>query len=307
MRPVWPGRPYPRGATFDGDGVNFAVFSQVATRVEVCLFDPDDPTREIERFDLPETHRHVWHGYVPGLRARARSTACACTGPTSPSAGTAATRTSCWSTPTPRRCTARWTGRSRCSATPARADDAARPGASIERDSAAGVPKSVVVERLLRLGRRPPPETCPGARRSSTRRTCGASPCCTPTCPSELRGTYAGLAHPAVIEHLTSAGRHRGGAAARARVRRRRLPRGQARCATTGATARWASSRPSSATPAARTPGAQVARVQGDGEGAARGRHRGDPRRRLQPHLRGQPPGPDAVAQGHRQRRPTTG
>ena len=42
-REVWPGRPYPRGATFDGTGVNFAVFSQVATRVEVCLFDPHDP------------------------------------------------------------------------------------------------------------------------------------------------------------------------------------------------------------------------------------------------------------------------
>lgn len=47
-REVWPGKPWPRGATFDGSGVNFAIYSQVATRVEVCLFDPADPAREIE-------------------------------------------------------------------------------------------------------------------------------------------------------------------------------------------------------------------------------------------------------------------
>ena len=66
-REVWPGKPYPRGATFDGTGVNFAVFSQVATRVEVCLFDPQNPSREVERFDLPAMTDDVWHGYVPGL------------------------------------------------------------------------------------------------------------------------------------------------------------------------------------------------------------------------------------------------
>src|SRR3954469_6502558 len=68
MQTVWPGRPHPRGATFDGEGVNFAVFSRVASRVEVCLFATDDPAREIDRFDLIETTGHVFHGYVPGLR-----------------------------------------------------------------------------------------------------------------------------------------------------------------------------------------------------------------------------------------------
>src|SRR5882757_898927 len=66
MRTIRPGRPYPRGATFDGRGVNFAVFSRAATRVEVCLFDSSDPARE-ERFDLPEVAGHTWHGYVPDL------------------------------------------------------------------------------------------------------------------------------------------------------------------------------------------------------------------------------------------------
>src|SRR3954469_14771673 len=67
MREVWPGKPYPRGATYDGKGVNFAVFSHVADRVEICLYDPAEPAREIDRFDLPMVTGHVWHGYAPGL------------------------------------------------------------------------------------------------------------------------------------------------------------------------------------------------------------------------------------------------
>ena len=67
MPPILPGKPEPRGATFDGRGVNFAVFSRVATRVEVCLFDPQRPEAETGRFDLPETSGFTFHGYVPGL------------------------------------------------------------------------------------------------------------------------------------------------------------------------------------------------------------------------------------------------
>ena len=58
------GRPFPLGATWDGLGVNFAVFSANATRIEVCLFDNDGNT-ETERFDLPEYTDEVWHGYLP--------------------------------------------------------------------------------------------------------------------------------------------------------------------------------------------------------------------------------------------------
>jgi len=62
--PVREGHPFPLGATWDGLGVNFAVFSAHATRVEVCLFDKDGNT-EIERIELPEYTDEVWHGYVP--------------------------------------------------------------------------------------------------------------------------------------------------------------------------------------------------------------------------------------------------
>ncbi len=60
------GLPYPLGATFDGDGVNFAVFSQHASRMTLCLFD--DAGNETLLVDLPERSGHVWHGYFPGMR-----------------------------------------------------------------------------------------------------------------------------------------------------------------------------------------------------------------------------------------------
>ncbi len=64
---VWPGRSYPLGATWDGAGVNFAVFSEHATKVELCLFDSPDATKESARIPLPEFTDQVWHGYFPDL------------------------------------------------------------------------------------------------------------------------------------------------------------------------------------------------------------------------------------------------
>ena len=63
-----PGMPQPLGASCDGIGTNFAVFSANATRIELCLFDPSG-RREIARYDLPECTDEVWHGYLPQLRA----------------------------------------------------------------------------------------------------------------------------------------------------------------------------------------------------------------------------------------------
>ncbi|MGC4031526.1 MAG: glycogen debranching protein GlgX [Tepidisphaeraceae bacterium] len=65
MPRVWPGRPYPLGATFDGAGVNFAIFSEHATKVELCLFDSIDSTKESQRIELKEQTDLVWHGYLP--------------------------------------------------------------------------------------------------------------------------------------------------------------------------------------------------------------------------------------------------
>src|SRR6195952_126757 len=61
------GRPFPLGATWDGLGVNFALFSAHATKVELCLFDSDGET-ELDRIELPEYTDEVWHGYLPDAR-----------------------------------------------------------------------------------------------------------------------------------------------------------------------------------------------------------------------------------------------
>jgi isoamylase len=62
---VWPGSPYPPGATWDGRGVNFALFSEHATKVELCLFETVDAQSEVSRFALPERTDQAWHGYLP--------------------------------------------------------------------------------------------------------------------------------------------------------------------------------------------------------------------------------------------------
>jgi glycogen operon protein len=64
---VWPGQPYPLGATWDGRGVNFAIYSEHATQVELCLFDSSEAMRESARIALPENTDLVWHGYFPDL------------------------------------------------------------------------------------------------------------------------------------------------------------------------------------------------------------------------------------------------
>jgi isoamylase len=64
---LWPGRPHPRGATWDGQGVNFALFSEQAQKVELCLFDASG-RHEVQRIALREYTDHVWHGYLPEAR-----------------------------------------------------------------------------------------------------------------------------------------------------------------------------------------------------------------------------------------------
>ena len=67
MRAVRPGNPYPRGATWDGEGVNFSLFSENATRVELCLFDATG-RHEVQRIALNEHTDQIWHCYLPEAR-----------------------------------------------------------------------------------------------------------------------------------------------------------------------------------------------------------------------------------------------
>ncbi|GHA79451.1 glycogen debranching protein GlgX [Pontibacter akesuensis] len=65
---VYPGHPYPLGATWDGEGVNFALFSENATAVELCLFDTKDASKETNKIKMTERTHHVWHAYLPGIK-----------------------------------------------------------------------------------------------------------------------------------------------------------------------------------------------------------------------------------------------
>ncbi|HEX8761281.1 MAG TPA: glycogen debranching enzyme, partial [Pseudonocardiaceae bacterium] len=65
----WPGAAYPLGATYDGAGTNFALFSEAADKVELCLFDNGDADATETRVRLPEVDGFVWHGYLPGVGA----------------------------------------------------------------------------------------------------------------------------------------------------------------------------------------------------------------------------------------------
>lgn len=68
MTRIWPGQPYPLGATWDGAGTNFALFSENATKVELCLFDSVRAKRESVRLTLPKQTDMVWPGYVPDVQ-----------------------------------------------------------------------------------------------------------------------------------------------------------------------------------------------------------------------------------------------
>ncbi|MFZ0429498.1 MAG: glycogen debranching enzyme, partial [Acidobacteriota bacterium] len=61
---IWPGTPYPLGANYDGSGTNFSIFSEIAERVELCLFSHSGTEK---RVDLPEVTGYCWHGYLPRI------------------------------------------------------------------------------------------------------------------------------------------------------------------------------------------------------------------------------------------------
>src|SRR3990170_3745950 len=65
---VWRGQPYPLGATWDGEGVNFALFSENATGVDLCLFDEPADSKEHVLIPLRERHDQVWHCSLPDVR-----------------------------------------------------------------------------------------------------------------------------------------------------------------------------------------------------------------------------------------------
>jgi glycogen operon protein len=199
---VWPGKPYPRGATYDGTGVNFAVYSKVATRVEVCLFDRNDPTRETGRFDLPQVTDETWHGYVPGLEPGTLY-GLRVHGPYAPEQGHRCNPHKLLVDPYAKALfgEADWKQPVFGYTLGSPQGDLARD----EQDSARGVPKSVVVSDFFDWGNDRPPEI-PWRKTVVYEMHVKGFTKLHPEVPEPLRGTYAGLAHPAAIEHLVKLG-----------------------------------------------------------------------------------------------------
>ena len=199
---VRPGRLSPLGATWDGGGTNFAVFSEHATAVELCLFDPEDPARETLRVALSEKTAHVWHGYLPGV-GPGQLYGYRVSGPWQPERGHRFNPAKLLLDPYARSVAGRvhWDG-------PVFGYPLDHPDKDLardDRDSGPWVPKSVVVDTSFDWGgdrplRTPWNETVIYEThvRGLTMRH--------PDVPPELRGTYAGLATEPVLKHLTELG-----------------------------------------------------------------------------------------------------
>ncbi|MCW2541997.1 MAG: isoamylase [Frankiales bacterium] len=193
---LWPGKPYPLGATYDGSGTNFTLFSEVAERIELCLFDAEGTET---RVDLPEVDGFVWHAFLPGIEPGQRY-GYRVYGPYDPSEG------------------------HRCNPNKLLLDPYAKaidgkfdwdqslfsynfgdPDSRNDEDSAAHMPKSVVINPFFDWGVDRPPKREYADTVIYEAHVKGLTHP-HPGIPAEIRGTYSAIAHPVIIEHLTSLG-----------------------------------------------------------------------------------------------------
>ena len=195
------GVPYPLGATWDGLGINFAVFSAHAERIELCLFDPSG-RREITRLDLPECTDEVWHGYLPNARAgllygyRAY-------GPYRPQDGHRFNPHKLLLDPYARRLAGklRWTD-----ALFGYRIDSPRADLSYDRrDSAPSIPKAIVSDDVFDWGDDRPP-TIPWSRTVIYETHVRGMTMRREDIRANERGTFAALSDPNVIKYLQALG-----------------------------------------------------------------------------------------------------
>ena len=199
---IMPGRPYPLGATWDGAGCNFALFSEFATKVELCLFESPDSDKEFVRITLPEQTHQVWHVYLPdvvpnqlyGYRVY---------GPYDPEHGHRFNPNKVLLDPY-----AKVVGRDLKWADEVFGYKVGDPNADLsfdERDSARWAPLACVADTAFTWGDDRPPRT-PWHKtliyelnvKGFTKRMPGVQP--------KVQGTYAGLSSDAAIRHLTNLG-----------------------------------------------------------------------------------------------------
>ncbi|MBA2699882.1 MAG: glycogen debranching protein GlgX [Nocardioidaceae bacterium] len=193
---VWPGGPYPLGATYDGAGTNFTLFSEIAEKVELCLFDQDGNQT---RVDMRERRALVWHTYLPRIMPGQRY-GYRVHGPYEPHRGQRCDPNKLLIDPYAKALEGEIDWAPACFSY--RFDDGSNRNTE---DSAAHTMKSVVVNPFFDWQDDRPPRHPYQESVIYEAHVKGLTQT-HPGIPDEIRGTYAGLAHPAMIEHLTSLG-----------------------------------------------------------------------------------------------------
>jgi glycogen operon protein len=194
---VWPGQPYPLGATWDGRGTNFALFSEHAERVELCLFDAEGYER---RIDMVEQTAFIWHVYLPGIGPGQRY-GYRVHGRYDPRAGHRFNPAKLLVDPYAKAIEGQLRWDDRVFGYPIGQDDLVRD----DRDSAPYLSKAIVVNPFYDWGEDRPPRTRWNSTIIYETHVKGISMLNERVEP-ELRGTYAGLASPPVVDYLTSLG-----------------------------------------------------------------------------------------------------
>jgi isoamylase len=196
LREMWPGKAYPLGATYDGSGSNFAVFSEVAESVELCLFDADGTETKLK---LPEVDGFVWHGFVPDVEPGQRY-GYRVHGPYDPASGRRCNPNKLLLDPYAKAIdgTFHWDQS-------LFGYDFGAPDSRNDEDSAASMPKSVVINPFFDWGTDRPPQHEYADSIIYEAHVKGLTET-HPDIPERSRGTYAAIAHPAIIEHLTGLG-----------------------------------------------------------------------------------------------------
>jgi isoamylase len=197
---IWTGQPYPLGATWDGAGVNFALFSEHATKVELCLFDSIEDKTEVRRIALPEQTEFVWHGYLPGVQP-GQLYGYRVHGPYEPAQGHRFNANKVLLDPYTHAVgrDLKWDD----SLFGYKMGDPAGDLSFDDRDNAAFAPLGMVLDTAFTWGDDRPPRI-PWHHTLIYEAHVKGLTMRHPRVPEELRGTYAGLATEPVIDHLKS-------------------------------------------------------------------------------------------------------
>lgn len=201
MQP-WPGKPSPLGATYDGWGTNFALFSKIATAVELCLFNDPGDAVESNRLQLRHHHHHIWHTYLPGIKP-GQLYGYRVHGPYEPQKGLRCNSHKLLLDPYAKAIVGNVTYNSSIFGYVKNHPDADL-SMSVE-DSASSMPKCLILDGFFDWGQ-DKRLNIPWNQTVLYEAHVKGLTYQHPEIPPEMRGTYAGLAHPAIIKHLWSLG-----------------------------------------------------------------------------------------------------